>query len=133
MESVKIAIVGSRTFNDYNLLKSFIDSKLVSMELSPLCIISGGAKGADSLGERYAEEYHIEKTIFIAEWDKYGKSAGFRRNVDIIKACDVCFAFWDGQSKGTKHDIELCEQMDKLCIVCRYKEEYSDHADDDKN
>lgn len=116
---MKIAIVGSRSFNDYEKLKNYIND-IVDMEGWIIdCIVSGGAKGSDTLGERYADEYGYNKLIFPAEWEKYGKSAGFKRNVDIIDNCDVCFAFWDGESHGTKHDIDLCKEKGKTCYVCK--------------
>lgn len=119
---MKIAIVGSRTFNDYTKLKNFIDTTLEQLEMTEEvdCVVSGGAKGADSLAEKYAEEYDLRTLIFPADWKKYGKSAGFRRNVDIIKNCDICFAFWDGQSHGTRHDIDLCAEYSKPCYICKF-------------
>lgn len=80
-------------------------------------IVSGGARGADSLAERYAQENDIQLTVFPAEWDKYGKSAGYRRNHQIIDYADVVLAFWDGQSKGTKHAIELAEKQNKPVFI----------------
>ena len=85
-----------------------------------LCIISGGARGADALGERFAKEHDIECVVYRADWNKYGKRAGFIRNHDIINACTHCVAFWDGESRGTKHDIDLCREQGKECIVARF-------------
>lgn len=116
---MKLAIVGSRTFNDYDMLIDFINDKYNIDEITH--IVSGGARGADSLGERFAEEFNKELIVFPAEWKKYGKSAGFKRNVDIIQNCDECVCFWDGESHGTKHDIELCTKMKKPYKVCYYK------------
>lgn len=122
---MKIAIVGSRGFDDYELLKEFISETVAENQdffaEGIDTVVSGGAKGADTLGERYADEMGYQKLIFKADWDKYGKRAGFIRNVDIIDNCDVCFAFWDGQSHGTKHDIDLCIEKMKRCFVCHYK------------
>lgn len=117
---MKAAIVGSRTFNDYEQLKNFIDEKCKENNIEIDTIISGGAKGADSLSEHYAAEKSINTIIFKADWDKYGKRAGFIRNFDIIKNCDICFAFWDGESHGTKHDIELCEKYNKKIFICYF-------------
>lgn len=114
---MNLAIVGSRTFNDYDKVKDFINRWKSYYNITIDCIISGGAKGADKLGEQYANEYDIPVKLFIPDWDKYGKSAGFIRNKDIISNCDVCFAFWDGSSRGTKHDFELCKQMNKDCYI----------------
>ena len=115
---MKLAIVGSRTFNDYNVLCDFIEEKYDVSKIS--AIVSGGAKGADALGERFANDYCKELIVFPAEWKKYGKRAGFIRNVDIIKECDECVCFWDGQSHGTKHDIDLCKEMNKPCKICLF-------------
>ena len=118
VEKIKLAIVGSRTFNDYGLLCKTI---LENYDLDRIgCIVSGGARGADSLGERFAKENGKDVIVLKAEWDKYGKSAGFKRNVDIIDTCDECIAFWDGVSHGTKHDIDLCKERGKECIICYF-------------
>ena len=118
---MKLAIVGSRTFNDYDMLVDFIKDNYNIDEITH--IISGGARGADFLGERFAEEFNKELIVFPAEWKKYGKSAGFKRNVDIIETCDECVCFWDGESHGTKHDIELCEKMKKPYKICYFKQD----------
>lgn len=116
---MKLAIVGSRGFNDYEKLKNVIE--YIGKENDKIeLIISGGARGADSLGERYANENGIETLIFTADWNKYGNRAGVLRNVDIIKNCDICVAFWDLESHGTKHDIELCIRYNKPCYVYNY-------------
>lgn len=115
MKTKKLAIVGSRTFNNYNKLKN---------ELEPYKdnigeVISGGARGADSLARRWAKENNIMYKEHLADWDLYGKKAGYIRNKKIIKECDGCVAFWDGISKGTKHSIELCEQYNKPVKIIR--------------
>ncbi len=115
---MKLAIVGSRTFDNYELLVQFIKD---NYDLTAIThIISGGAKGADSLGERFAKENDIETIIFKAEWEQYGNSAGIIRNIDIISNCDNCVAFWDGKSLGTMHAIELCEKYNKECKICHF-------------
>ena len=78
----KVIIAGSRNFNNYALLKSELD-KLFN---EPFIIVSGGAKGADTLGERFADEFNIKKNIILPNWQKYGKSAGFKRNIEIINS-----------------------------------------------
>jgi len=123
---VKIAIVGSRDFNNYELLKKTItdflftnrtDEEFYEMSYKDHTIVSGGAKGADMLAERFADEFELEKIIFKPDWDLYGKSAGFKRNKDIIRNADVVFAFWDGKSKGTQHSINLAKEMDKELYI----------------
>jgi predicted Rossmann fold nucleotide-binding protein DprA/Smf involved in DNA uptake len=72
---MKIAIIGSRTFSDYNLLKKHIDTIKEKLEIS--LIVSGGSKGADLFGEKWAIENNIQTKIFLPDWDKFGKRAGF--------------------------------------------------------
>lgn len=112
---MKLAVVGSRSFNDYSLLKEILDEYRSINNID--VIISGGAIGADSLAEKYARENNIETLLFLPDWKKHGKSAGMIRNQDIIKNCDTCIAFWDGSSKGTKHSISLAEKNNKKIIV----------------
>jgi hypothetical protein len=115
---MKIGIIGSRTFNDYELLKEVMSDYLNrDNELNCELVVSGGAKGADKLGERWAKENNIKTLIFYPEWDKYGKSAGFRRNQDIIKNSDMVVAFWDKTSKGTKSSIDLCVKSGKIVKI----------------
>lgn len=105
---MNIAIIGSRTFNDYELVKSTLTPYASKIDT----IVSGGAKGADTLGEKWANENNKKTLIFLPEWDKYGKSAGYIRNNDIVKNSDGVIAFWDGRSKGTQHSFSLCKQLE---------------------
>lgn len=75
-------------------------------------IVSGTARGADQLGEKFAKEKGCNLKQFPADWDAYGKSAGYRRNADMAKYADACVVFWDGVSKGTKHMIDLAEKAE---------------------
>ena len=103
---MKIGIIGSRGFNNYELLEKTLE-EYQNAEL----VVSGGAQGADKLGERWAKEKGIKTLIFKPNWEKFGKSAGFIRNQDIVKNSDLVIAFWDGESKGTKNSIDLCEKF----------------------
>lgn len=108
---VKLGVIGSRSFQDYPFMAKILDW----FEISE--IISGGAKGADSMAKKYAINNGIKYTEFPAEWDKYGKSAGYRRNEKIVDRADEIIAFWDGQSKGTKHSIDLANNKSKPCHI----------------
>lgn len=108
---MKYAIVGSRNFNDYELLKT----KLSEYDIT--YIVSGGASGADSLAEKYAKEFDIPIFIYYPEWERYGKKAGFVRNKLIVDASDVIIAFWDGISRGTSSTINYANQVKKTVIV----------------
>lgn len=106
---MKVSIVGSRTFNDYDAL---VD-KINDLHLDITEIISGGARGADSLAKRYALEHDINLVEYIPDWDTHGKAAGFIRNKDIIKHGDLVIACWDGVSKGTKSSIDIANRLHK--------------------
>jgi hypothetical protein len=114
---MKLAIIGSRGFSDYELLCNELADKKDKIH----CIVSGGARGADSLGERWANENGKQKIIYKAEWDRYGKKAGYLRNELIVRDSDAVIAFWDGISKGTKHSIDLCSKLDKPLKIIRYE------------
>lgn len=115
---MKIAVVGSRTFNNYNVLKIVLDQLRTQYNITT--IVSGGANGADNLAERYADEKGIQKDIYPAEWSKYGKRAGFMRNQTIWDNSDMGVAFWDGQSKGTAHSFEISKRQNKILFIFDY-------------
>jgi hypothetical protein len=103
-----VIIAGGRDFNDYKLLQKECDYLLQNLVGKyDIVIISGAAKGADTLGERYARIRGFRLKRMPADWDKYGKSAGYRRNVDMANAADACICFWDRYSKGTSHMINI--------------------------
>lgn len=104
----KVAIVGSRKFPNRQQVIDYVASLP-----QDTVIVSGGAKGVDTWAALAAKECGLDTLIFPAEWDKYGKSAGFRRNADIVNACDRLVAFWDGNSKGTAHSVGLAEKQGK--------------------
>lgn len=114
----KVIVAGSREFDDYPLLKKKLDFFLQNRE--EIEIISGCARGADRLGERYAKEKGLWLRKFPADWEKHGKKAGYLRNEQMAKYADVAVVFWDGKSYGTKHMIDLCEKMVIPCRVVVY-------------
>ena len=120
----KVIVAGSRGFTDYDLLVSKLDKIL--QDKTDVEIVSGGAKGADSMGEAYAESKGYKLTVFPADWNKYGKSAGYKRNVQMADYADVLVAFWDGQSKGTSHMIDIMREKDKPVRVIRFQEDSVD-------
>jgi len=108
---MKVAIIGSRGFDDYNLVIKTLAGLNISL------IISGGANGADLLGEKYADEYSIPKQIFLPDWENNGKSAGFIRNTDIVENAELVIAFWDGVSSGTKDSIDKAKKFNKKLLI----------------
>lgn len=114
---LKVAIIGSRDFVDYDFLKKNVDEIINRIGQSITLVVSGGAKGADSLAERYADEKKIEKKIIEADWEKYGKKAGILRNTSIINNSDIVIAFWDYNSHGTKDSINKAKQKGKEVFI----------------
>lgn len=116
---MRVIVAGGRGFDDYTLLSEELDC-LYGKLASQMIVVSGGAKGADKLGERYAEENSLTVNKFPADWDKYGKSAGYRRNAEMATHSEVLIAFWDGKSKGTSHMIDLAIAKGLLVTIVRY-------------
>jgi hypothetical protein len=114
---MNLGIIGSRSFNNYNLLKEEVNNFLKKEMVD--CIVSGGARGADTLAEKYAKECNIPTLIIRPEWDKYGKKAGYLRNIEIVKNSEVIIAFWDGVSSGTKMSIDLAKKANKIIKIIR--------------
>ncbi len=120
---MKLAIVGSRTFNDEQLMDEMLtlhfpwSSDQVSECVALQAIISGGAKGADTLAKKLADDYQLEYLEFLPDWESNGKAAGFIRNKEIVNACDMVLAFWDGKSKGTEHTIKLARLAKKPTFI----------------
>ena len=114
---LKLAVVGSRSCNNVGIIFEYlciICSPFQSKEdVYDVEIVSGGAKGADTIAEKFALINRIPTKIFLPDWDKHGKSAGFLRNKDIVDYSDMVLAFWDQKSKGTKHTIDLALKAGK--------------------
>ena len=115
---MRVIIAGGRDFKNYELLKEKCQKILANQK--EVIIISGGANGADKLGERFAKEFNLKLVQFLADWDKFGKSAGFIRNKEMADNADALVAFWDGVSKGTRHMIDLTKEKGLKVRVIRY-------------
>jgi len=113
-ECARLAIVGYRSFSDYNYFASCVDDYIAgNRSLKIIEIVSGGAKGVDQLAERYADEHQIPLRIYSAEWSTYGKSAGLRRNAQIVEHASHVLAFLHEKSRGTRNTIRLAQQAGK--------------------
>jgi len=116
---MRLIIAGSRSITNYNALLRCLrlwwsdELKISTMREAKdviHLIISGTANGVDKLGERFAEENHIPLLKMPADWNTYGKSAGYIRNEEMAKEATACIILWDGASKGTKHMIDLAKK-----------------------
>lgn len=113
-KELRIIVAGSREFTDYQLLSDTLMKYLKNIDSNTrIKIISGTARGADSLGERFAYEWNYEVKKFPADWS-IGKRAGYLRNAEMAKYASeetgILFAFWNRTSKGTKHMIDLAKK-----------------------
>ena len=106
----KVIIAGTRDFADYETLKAYADKKLANIT-ETIEIVSGGARGADALGEQYAMERGYQIKRFPADWKQYGRAAGPMRNKAMAMYADALLAYWDGESRGTKSMIELAKEQ----------------------
>lgn len=118
---MKLAIVGSRAFNDSFAMIEwlyFFISGYENLWEEKIEVISGECpKGADFIAKKAALISEIKYTGFPADWGKYGKAAGFIRNQQIVDACDMVLAFWDGKSKGTQDTINKAKKAKKPTFI----------------
>ena len=114
----RVCICGCRDFTDY----AFFKEKclfLLKNKLPNVVIVSGGARGVDALAEQFAKEFNLQNEIFKADWEKFGRSAGPRRNEEMVKVSDGVIAFWDYHSKGTKTTIDFSKKYNVNCKIIR--------------
>lgn len=120
--ALKVIIAGGRDFKDYTRLFERVSFYLYekTFEDKPIVIVSGGAKGADSLGEKYAIEKNYKIVQFLPDWENNGKSAGHIRNREMGDFADYLIAFWDGKSLGTKGMIDYANYIGIPVRVVKY-------------
>lgn len=99
---MRTIIAGSRTVTDYH----HVEQAVRDCGWKPTVVISGTARGADQLGEAWARENAVPLERFPADWDHYGKRAGYVRNKQMAEHADALIVLWDGKSRGTAHMIE---------------------------
>lgn len=104
---MNIIIAGGRDFNDYELLKKEVDDfiKTYKNPHEMVTIFSGGAKGADSLGEKYAKDNNCPLYLFPVKWRDSENIVEMLRNIEMAKLADAVIVFWDKKSKGSAHMI----------------------------
>lgn len=115
----RIIVAGGRDFNNYAGLSASLDYLLKNIN-DEIQIVCGMARGADRLGEQYAKENGYKVLYVPADWDRYGKSAGFIRNEEMAGLADALVAFWDGKSSGTRHMIETARNKGLDVRIKRY-------------
>lgn len=106
----RVAVVGSRTYNNYALVEKTIDAILEKRGWKDVIIVSGGARGVDTLAELYAIRRNHPMKVYPADWS-IGEQAGYLRNKTIVENSDFVIAFHLGNSKGTQHTIDIAKNM----------------------
>ena len=121
MSEFKLIVAGGRDFSNYALLSRVLfamaDVELADRDVS---IVSGLARGADALGAQFAKANSVLLYEFPADWNQYGKRAGFMRNEQMGHFADGLLAFWDGESRGTNHMITFMQSMSKPVHIVEY-------------
>lgn len=102
---MKLLIAGSRQINNFDF------SKYISDDVDT--ILSGGAKGIDSLAELFADKHRLSKIILRPRYDLYGKSAPLKRNEELVQMADKILIIWDGSSRGTNYTINYAKKLNK--------------------
>ena len=114
----RVVIAGCRDYYNYDEAKTYIDFCLSDIRKeNNIIIVSGCASGADAMGERYADENGFKVEKYPADWKKYGRSAGPKRNKQMAEICDYVICFWDGKSRGTKSMIEYTKKCGKTVRI----------------
>jgi len=115
-----IGIVGSRRYAAPERVRAFVRQLEYFRrrdETLPVVVLSGGARGVDTIAAATAQRAGLLVWVMPAEWHLYGKAAGTRRNTDLVAAADFVAVFWDGESPGTKHTLALAESAEKILTV----------------
>lgn len=110
---MKVAVVGSRNLTVTDL-RRYLPQGVTE-------IVSGGARGIDTCAREYAQRNGLKLTEFFPDYQKYGRTAPLKRNLQIISYADMVVAFWDGESHGTRFVIERCRKMNKKVILYRLR------------
>lgn len=118
---MKLIVAGGRDFVDTQVMITVLMDLVDKGKIDPNPeLVCGMARGADISAFRLWKSENMQIHVFHAEWDTYGKSAGFRRNKEMGEFADAAVCFWDGKSKGTKHMIDIMNRLNKPVYVVRY-------------
>lgn len=122
MTKYRMIVAGGRDYSNQNVVNYYIDrvKDVCDSRGLNLVIVCGMATGADTLGRNYAISNGLEVLEFPANWNKYGKSAGYLRNKEMASIADSAIVFWDGRSKGSKHMIDIMHELRKPVVSISY-------------
>lgn len=114
---MKVVIAGGREFDDWTYFAGYMSVLPTWLDITE--VVSGGARGADALGEEFAYIHNIKLTVFPADWETHKRAAGPIRNEQMAKYADGVIAFWDGKSSGTKNMISVAAKYKKWVYCVR--------------
>lgn len=122
MIKVKTIIAGGRKFNNFGLLASEVDAILQGNfeEGTKMEVFSGGCKGVDKFGEKFANYRGHGLRLFGTATDHLPEDEWKQININMAAEAEVLIAFWDGVSEGTKHMIDTANERGLLVFVVYY-------------
>jgi hypothetical protein len=103
-----VIIAGSRRFIGKSAY-SLVAEAVVESGFDITEVVSGTARGIDNIGEEWARNNNVPVRQFPAQWGKYGRVAGLKRNEAMAKYSEGLIAIWDGESRGTENMINTAK------------------------
>lgn len=116
---MRVIIAGSRAID---IVPKELGEILLAVFPAVTHIISGGARGVDTAAFNVAKLHSLPVTVYFADWYKHGKSAGYKRNVVMADNADALLAIWDGESRGTKHMIDIMTKLNKQVVIKQFNQ-----------
>lgn len=117
---MRVALVGSREFSDWETFQTCVEDTLTKWGVTDFksieCVVSGGARGADTLAERWARENGIHLVVLKADWQGKGRAAGVLRNTDIVNLCTHLIAFPSPKGSGTQDSVRKAKAAGKVVV-----------------
>lgn len=110
---MKLIIAGGRNIPEHIAYAECVKWRIANRDKVATEIVSGAARGVDTAGEEYADYYDIPVKRFYPDWDTFGKSAGYRRNLEMGQYADALLLIWDGESKGSGHMKDIMRKLNK--------------------
>lgn len=127
---MRTIIAGSRSITEYAILEKVMNTVpfLDDGSITPSLVLCGMARGVDLLGKRWAEENGLPVEKWPADWKKYGKAAGIKRNEAMVEHADALVALWDGKSRGTAHVMRYARARGLKVYVYKINDEEDGNA-----
>lgn len=115
---MRIGIVGSRDYPNLQAVWAFVER--LAGRYPTIVIVSGGARGVDTVAAAAGRWYGLEVVEHKPEWERLGKHyAPLARNTTIVEDCDALIAFWDGVSTGTMDTVDKARGTGKkVHVIC---------------